>query len=82
MAHRGEVKAIVTTVIPIPAQEEKELKETMQDIIGQGKKVKLEQKIDPNILGGLVVEFGEKVFDMSIKTRALQIKVLAPTCNS
>lgn len=74
MAHRGEVKAIVTTVIPLPPEEEKELKETLQDIIGQGKRVKLEQKIDPSILGGLVVEFGEKVFDMSIKTRARQME--------
>jgi len=74
MAHRGEVKAVVTTVIPIPPEEEKELKETLQDIIGKGKKVKLEQKIDPTILGGLVVEFGQKVFDMSIKTRARQME--------
>lgn len=61
MAHRGEVKAIVTSVIPLPPEEEKELKETLQDIIGHGKKVKLEQKINPSILGGLVVEFGQKV---------------------
>ncbi|XVF22961.1 hypothetical protein REPUB_Repub12eG0216000 [Reevesia pubescens] len=74
MAHRGEVKAIVTSVIPLPSQEEKELKETLQEIIGQGKQVKLEQKIDPSILGGLVVEFGQKVFDMSIKTRAQQME--------
>ncbi|KAA0058632.1 ATP synthase subunit O [Cucumis melo var. makuwa] len=74
MAHRGEVKAIVTTVIPLPAEEEKELKETLQDLIGEGKKVKLEQKIDPSILGGIVVEFGEKVFDMSIKSRAQQME--------
>ncbi|XP_010278998.1 PREDICTED: ATP synthase subunit O, mitochondrial-like [Nelumbo nucifera] len=74
MAHRKEVRAIVTTVIPLPPQEEKELKETLQDIIGQGKTVKLEQKIDPSILGGLVVEFGQKVFDMSIKTRARQME--------
>ncbi|PIA48509.1 hypothetical protein AQUCO_01400828v1 [Aquilegia coerulea] len=74
MAHRGEVKAIVTTVIPLPAEEEKELKETLQDIIGQGKTVSLEQKIDPNILGGLVVEFDKKVFDMSIRTRARQME--------
>ncbi|KGN45131.1 ATP synthase subunit O, mitochondrial [Cucumis sativus] len=74
MAHRGEVKAIVSTVIPLPAEEEKELKETLQYIIGEGKKVKLEQKIDPSILGGIVVEFGEKVFDMSIKTRAKQME--------
>jgi F-type H+-transporting ATPase subunit O len=30
---------------PLPAEEEKELKETLQDIIGKGKKVKLEQKV-------------------------------------
>eukprot|EP00257_Ricinus_communis_P027931 XP_025015345.1 ATP synthase subunit O, mitochondrial [Ricinus communis] len=74
MADRGEVKAVVTTVIPLPPEEEKQLKETLQDVIGQGKKVKLEQKIDPSILGGLVVEFGQKVFDMSIKTRAKQME--------
>ncbi|KAK1413320.1 hypothetical protein QVD17_35092 [Tagetes erecta] len=74
MAHRGEVKAVVTTVIPLPAEEEKELKDTLQEILGKGKKVKLEQKIDPSILGGLVVEFSQKVFDMSIKTRAKQME--------
>ncbi|KAL0397566.1 UNVERIFIED_CONTAM: ATP synthase subunit O, mitochondrial [Sesamum calycinum] len=74
MAHRGEVQATVTTVIPLPPEEEKELKETLQDILGQGKKVKVDQKIDPSILGGLVVEFGQKVFDMSIRTRARQME--------
>ncbi|KAF5752661.1 hypothetical protein HS088_TW01G00577 [Tripterygium wilfordii] len=74
MAHKGEVKAIVTTVIPLPPQEEKELKETLQHIIGQGKTVKLEQKIDPSILGGLVIEFSQKVLDMSIKSRATQME--------
>ncbi|XP_073309109.1 ATP synthase subunit O, mitochondrial-like isoform X2 [Primulina huaijiensis] len=74
MAHRGEVKATVTSVIALPPEEEKELKETLHDILGQGKKVKLELKIDPSILGGLVVEFQQKVFDMSIKTRALQME--------
>lgn len=74
MAHKGEVKAIVTSVIPLPPEEEKELKETLQDIIGRGKKVKVEQKIDPSILGGIVVEFSQKVFDMSIKTRARQME--------
>ncbi|KAK4476377.1 hypothetical protein RD792_015527, partial [Penstemon davidsonii] len=74
MAHRGEVKAIVTSVIPLPPDEEKELKETLQDILGQGKKVLVEQKIDSNILGGLIVEFSQKVFDMSIRTRARQME--------
>ncbi|KAL2514490.1 ATP synthase subunit O [Forsythia ovata] len=55
-------------------QKKRELKGTLLDIIGHGKKVKVEQKIDTSILGGLVVEFGQKVFDMSIKTRARQME--------
>ncbi|CAN1342524.1 ATP synthase subunit O, mitochondrial, partial [Linum perenne] len=55
---------------PLPASEEKELKEILQEIIGQGKKVTLEQKVHR----GLVVEFSQKVFDMSIKTRAQQME--------
>ncbi|CAN1342523.1 ATP synthase subunit O, mitochondrial [Linum perenne] len=74
MADKGIVQATVTTVEPLPASEEKELKEILQEIIGQGKKVTLEQKIDASILGGLVVEFSQKVFDMSIKTRAQQME--------
>ncbi|CAH9085561.1 unnamed protein product [Cuscuta epithymum] len=74
MAHRGEIKAIVTSVIPLPPEEEKELKATLQEMVGHGKSVQIEQKIDPSILGGLVLEFGQKVFDMSIKTRARQME--------
>lgn len=50
------------------------MKEAMQEILGQGKTVKLEQKIDPSILGGLVVEFQQQMVDMSIKTRARQME--------
>nr|ACU19599.1 unknown [Glycine max] len=74
MAYKGEVQATVTTVVPLPPEEEKALKETFQEIIGFGAKVHLEQKIDPSILGGLVLEFSQKVFDMSIKTRAQQME--------
>ncbi|CAL0304830.1 unnamed protein product [Lupinus luteus] len=74
MAYKGEVKATVTTVFPLPAEEEKALKDTLQEMLGTGAKVHLEQKIDPSILGGIVLEFSEKVFDMSIKTRAQQME--------
>lgn len=76
MADKGIVKAVVTTILPIPPQEEKELKETLQEVIGHGKKVVVEQKIDTSILGGLVVEFDQKVFDLSIKARAQQMERL------
>ncbi|OEL13834.1 hypothetical protein BAE44_0025147 [Dichanthelium oligosanthes] len=59
---------------PLPEKEEKELKETLQDILGKNKTILVEQKIDYSIMGGLVIEFGQKVFDMSIKTRAKQME--------
>lgn len=31
-------------------------------------------QIDPSIMGGLIVEFSQKVFDMSIRTRAAQME--------
>ncbi|KAK2386342.1 ATP synthase subunit O, mitochondrial [Trifolium repens] len=74
MAYKGEVKAIVTTVLPLPAEEENALKQTIQEMLGSGKTIKLEQKIDPSILGGLVIEFNQKLFDMSIRTRAQQME--------
>ncbi|KAL0802020.1 hypothetical protein Bca101_057196 [Brassica carinata] len=45
-AHRGDVKVLVTTVMPLPPAEEKELKETLQEITGVGKKVTVEQKVN------------------------------------
>ncbi|KMT16395.1 hypothetical protein BVRB_3g055400 [Beta vulgaris subsp. vulgaris] len=45
MVHRGELKAIVTTVIPLPPSEEKELKESLHEILAEENKVKLEQKV-------------------------------------
>ncbi|KAL0712277.1 hypothetical protein Bca4012_019255 [Brassica carinata] len=41
----GDVKVLVTTVMPLPPAEEKELKETLQEITGVGKKVTVEQKV-------------------------------------
>ncbi|KAH9298710.1 hypothetical protein KI387_030392 [Taxus chinensis] len=74
MAYYGEVNAIVTTVIPLPVQEEEELKQALANILGEGKTVTLEQKIDRNILGGLVVEYEDKLLDMSIRTRLKQME--------
>eukprot|EP00252_Welwitschia_mirabilis_P013223 TRINITY_DN29156_c0_g1_i1.p1 TRINITY_DN29156_c0_g1~~TRINITY_DN29156_c0_g1_i1.p1 ORF type:complete len:256 (-),score=40.67 TRINITY_DN29156_c0_g1_i1:354-1121(-) len=66
-AHRGEVDVTVTTVIPLPKQEEKDLVEVLHNIAGTGKTVKIENKVDRRILGGLVIEFEDKIFDVSVK---------------
>lgn len=76
LAHKGEVHAVVTTVIPLPAEEEKELKQVLGKILGAGKTVKFEEKIDPSILGGLIIDFEDKRFDISIKTRVAKMERL------
>nr|CAD1838278.1 unnamed protein product [Ananas comosus var. bracteatus] len=105
MAHRGEVKVIVTSVISYfnylpwaicedlkvnsyilcfaflfpatsPQKRKKSLSKPCKIFLDKEKTVKVEQKIDPSILGGLVVEFAQKVFDMSIRTRAKQMEKL------
>jgi len=63
MEHKGEMKVVVRTVISLTKEEEKELKETLQDILGENKTILVEQKIDYSIMGGLVIEFGQKVLD-------------------
>ncbi|KAF3332761.1 ATP synthase subunit O [Carex littledalei] len=73
MIHRKELKVVVTSVIPLPAEEEKELKQVFAEKL-PGITLKIEQKIDPSILGGVVVELGERVLDMSIKTRVKQME--------
>lgn len=40
-----ELLVILSICQPLPAEEEKELKETLQHILGKGKTVKLEQKV-------------------------------------
>ncbi|OIV98341.1 hypothetical protein TanjilG_16668 [Lupinus angustifolius] len=69
-----KTRVLSDIIKPLPAEEEKALKDTLQEILGIGAKVHLEQKIDPSILGGIVLEFNQKVFDMSIKTRAQQME--------
>uniref|UniRef100_A0A804NV52 ATP synthase subunit O, mitochondrial n=1 Tax=Zea mays TaxID=4577 RepID=A0A804NV52_MAIZE len=74
MEHKGEMKVVVRTVISLTKEEEKELKETLQDILGENKTILVEQKIDYSIMGGLVIEFGQKVLDISIRNRAKQME--------
>jgi len=72
-AHKGEVIVTVTTVCPLPAEEDKLLKDTLKEVL-PGKTAIIEQKIDPSILGGIIVEFDQKLLDASIKTKALEME--------
>jgi F-type H+-transporting ATPase subunit delta len=41
-----------------------------------GKEVRLDLKVDPSLLGGLVVKIGSRMFDSSLKTKLANLRVV------
>lgn len=65
--HRGEVKAEVTSAYPLTTGQMNELKKQLRTRVGRD--VSVESRVDPAILGGLVVRLGSQMIDSSIQTR-------------
>ena len=66
-ASRGEATAEVTSAHPLSASQLKLLGDKLK--AREGKDVKITAKVDPEILGGLVVRIGSRQIDGSIRTR-------------
>ena len=64
----GEISAEVTSAVPLDAKREKLVKKTVSSIAGSDK-VSLEMKVDPSLIGGLVVRVGSRLIDTSVKTK-------------
>jgi F-type H+-transporting ATPase subunit delta len=70
--HKGEVTAAVT-VAEEPSQAHLDaLREVLKSITG--KAVDLDVKVDPAIIGGLVVKLGSRMVDSSLRTKLHAIK--------
>lgn len=66
-AQRGEVTAEVTSAHALSDAQIDQLKNKLT--AREGRTVKLTAKVDPDLLGGLVVTIGSKRIDASIRTR-------------
>jgi F-type H+-transporting ATPase subunit delta len=66
-AQRGEVTAEVTSAHALSDDQAQALVAKLK--AREGKEIKLKAKVDPEILGGLVVRIGSKQIDSSIRTR-------------
>mmetsp|Transcript_53790 Transcript_53790/g.170863 ORF Transcript_53790/g.170863 Transcript_53790/m.170863 type:complete len:229 (-) Transcript_53790:69-755(-) len=70
MAHRGEVKAMVTSAEALEAKQVDQLSEIItKRFLEKGQTIKLTTKVDPSIIGGLVVDVGDKNIDLSVNTK-------------
>jgi F-type H+-transporting ATPase subunit delta len=66
-AHRGEVTAEVTTAHPLSDAHRDALRQALHASLG--KEVRLRDKVDPSLLGGLIVRVGSRMIDSSIRTK-------------
>ena len=65
--HRGETTAEVTSAHPLDDRQVAELKSKLKARLGRD--VIVDAKVDPSLLGGLVVRLGSQMIDASIKTK-------------
>jgi F-type H+-transporting ATPase subunit delta len=71
---RGEVAAEVISAVPLKDEQTAQLKETLKASVG--KDVTLQARVDPSLLGGLVVKVGSRMIDSSLKTKLQNLKAV------
>ena len=70
---RGEMTAEVTSATALNDAQTAQLKETLKASIG--KDVTLNARVDPSLLGGLIVKVGSRMIDSSLRTKLQNLKV-------
>jgi F-type H+-transporting ATPase subunit delta len=70
---RGEISAEVTTAAPLTDVQKKDIAKQLKD--ATGKKVDFEEKIDEEIIGGLIIKIGSQMLDDSISGKLERLRV-------
>ena len=70
---RGEVSAEVASAHPLAPEQMQLLSDNLKASIG--KNVQINTRVDPNLLGGLIVKVGSKMIDSSLRTKLNNLKV-------
>jgi F-type H+-transporting ATPase subunit delta len=71
--HKGEVSAQVTAAETLSDSNLDALKSALKSVTG-GKDIDLDIKIEPAIIGGLIVKVGSRMIDSSLRTKLNAIK--------
>jgi F-type H+-transporting ATPase subunit delta len=71
--HKGEISAQVTVAEKLSDTNLEALKSALTSVTG-GKDMDLDVKIDPTIIGGLIVKVGSRMVDSSLRTKLNSIK--------
>jgi F-type H+-transporting ATPase subunit delta len=72
--HKGEVGAELVSAVPLQEQQVAALKDQLSAAVG--KEVMLSARVDPGLLGGLVVRVGSRMLDASLRTKLRQLELV------
>jgi F-type H+-transporting ATPase subunit delta len=70
--HRGIEKAEITTAIPLSEDERIEMARRIGEITG--KKIILSERVDPDIIGGIIARVGGKILDGSTRSQLAALR--------
>jgi F-type H+-transporting ATPase subunit delta len=70
---RGEVTAEVTTAQPLSETQQNTLGEQLRRAVGR--RVTIALKVDPGLLGGMIVKVGSRMIDGSLKSRLHRLQL-------
>lgn len=69
---RGEITAQVTSAIELSDEQRKTLVETLRGSVGA--KVQVDVKVDPSLIGGLIVKVGSRMIDNSLRSKLQRLQ--------
>ena len=72
--HEGIGRAQVTTAVPLDDAQRSKLQTRLQDLADL-KQVELSERVDPDLLGGLVARIGDRLIDGSARSRLRSMRV-------
>ncbi|KAL6793559.1 ATP synthase delta subunit domain-containing protein [Trichoderma sp. SZMC 28013] len=77
-AARGEVEMTVTSAQALDSKTLSRLETAVakSSYVGQGKKLKVTNAVNPEIVGGLIVEVGDRTIDLSVSARIAKMNKL------
>jgi len=72
-ARRGEVTAEVTAARALTREQAEKVREQLRRAVGR--KVAVDIRVDPSLIGGLVVRVGSRLIDASLKNKLARLRV-------
>jgi F-type H+-transporting ATPase subunit delta len=70
---RGEIRAQVTAAQPLSDQQRAALSEAIRRAVGG--KIAIDVKVDPGLIGGLIVKVGSRMVDSSLKSKLQRLQL-------